>query len=1212
MTLTRLTVITTLTARSTVHFNAICDLFGPCETTVEITDGKELSDVKLSNACSLHTASTSTSSSNSSLRRRRLVEIAEEEEEGEQRDAKRQSTIEEKDQRDEIGDDPARPRSPITGPPVTLDSNLATSPKESKFADTEELPSFMGVPRPPSPAKSFDNDVSRRLSTQSSRQDYYSSASYLHYKPRVRLGPRPLAEPAGRPRSSAGDTVRPVASMPAGLKLSLKGAKKSKTQDDSSSVISEEPEPSENEFLAPALAIPEHSALRPHTSDGRPLTSSGISVKSLPATTKPVKSSMTPEKLRLMKALQLREKKKRASVAPDSTVPEVEITPSPAPEANTERPKTTAEDAETQDAMQQPIDNDSEPAADQLVLSKADSAIDVASTAPTDHASEHTQTDSRPPSPICASSEVGDSTKASSISESTDETLHPPGEKMEQEKELGQIEIQQPVEDQILGVSTSSAEIKDGASTKSQNASQAPLTQASQPPCAKSTEADEQQAKSVQMVAPSESSFIIPTSKFAAKLPSGQAAMDPMESRGQDPLKVTSGPGKIDEAGPVPVDTSERTGDDSATSPSKWNLPISKYSTHDSSKYLAPSPIPAIVTSSADPPNGQDNIASAADKMDDESSAGEKRRSGRPEPIQTDPNLPEKEAPQDNGKVTDEPQSATNDDVKSTPLASPVTDAPPQPSEPPTPRMLRTVSSPIHSPHSVAGDAPPSATRSISSGSALQQRMNQLQSSSHLAPRAPGKLSGGISSRIKAFEQLATKNPPPVVAIPAVTGSRPSSAFFSVRQNSVRDGARSPSVLERANSIYRGRTPTTPSESLDGSPEAVIKPSRERSGSVASRLSVFEGGSAPRGKPETVQVTARIVREPGQSYPRAPESNVDPTEYTSLDLKQSPLIVDHRKGAETPEPAPAADAPPVPTPLVHAGEPRRSLQERRMSKDLKAFSNEENRDSLHRPGQRTSLTMARDFIRDSMVGKDSSSQSRPPSVHQAGSLLSRLSINTRRKSISQDSTLLSPISVTDKSESGDETKSKEGNRASRLMRRLSSTFSPGRKQSTTMTSPSLPEEKGDGEKSQPARSMTAPATAGISAMVAYMGDVNVQFPENLLWKRRTMSLDSNGFLHLSPAQGAISSREKQLKRFHMSEFKPPYAPEIEFQELPNSVCLDFTNGSGLQVAFTDRAGQLHGLQGEFTRQCDPEERMLTALDEIVLQDAHQKHTSFGQ
>lgn len=1115
------------------------------------------------------------------------MEIAEEEEEGEQREAKRQSTIEEKDQPGEIDDAPERPRSPITGPPVTLDSNLATSPKESKFADTKEPPSFTGLARPASPARSFDHDVARRMSSQSSRQDYYS-ASYLYSKPRVKLGPRPSVDPTGRPRSSAGDTVRPVASMPAGLKFSLKGGKKSKTHDDSSSVISEEPEPSDNTFLAPTLAIPGSSPLRPHTSDGRPSTSSGLSVKSLPAISRPVKPVMTQEKIRLMKALQLREKKRRESAisettaTPETKLPSLEITPSPAAETNEEDPKSvTTEVPEAQDAMQPPSDNGSEPSAGQLSLSKADSGVDVASTAPTDHTSEHTQTDSRPTSPICASSDVGDSTKASSISESTDETLQPPGDKLEREQgEPEGVETQRPAGEPAAGVPTSVVDINDGRSTEAEAASQEPLTRADQQPDGKSAEADEEQLpKSAEREAPSESSFI-PTSKFASKLPSGQAAMDPMESRGQDPLNVTSGPGRIDEAGPVPVGPSERTEDDPAASPSKLSLPISKYSTHDSSKSLAPSPIPAIVTSSAEPPNGQDETAGAADNMNDESTAGEKKRSGRPEPIQTDPSLPEKpekEAPQDNGNVTDEPQPATNETVKSTPLASPVAADPPQPSEPPTPRILRTVSSPLHSPHSTAGDAPPSASRSISSGSAFQQRMNQ-QSSAHLAPgRAPGKLGGGLASRIKAFEQLATKSPPVSATIPT-PGSRPSSAFFSVRQNSIRDGARSPSVLERTNSIYRGRTPT-PSESLDSSPEAVVKPGRERSGSVASRLSVFEGGNAPRGRPETVQVTARIVREPGQNYPRAPESNVDPTEYTSLDLKQSPLIVDHRKGAGTPEPAPAADAPPVPTPLVHAGEPRRSLQERRLSKDLKAFSNEDNRDSLHRPGQRTSLTMARDFIRDSMVGKDSSSQPRPPSVHQSGSLLSRLSINTRHKSISQDSALLSPTSATEKSESGDETKPKEGNRASRLMRRLSSTFSPGRKHSSALTSPTLAEENTEAERPQ-LHSMTAPATAGLSTMVAYMGDVNVQFPENLLWKRRTLSLDSNGFLHLTPTQGAISSREKQLKRFHMSEFKQPYAPEIEFQELPNSVCLDFKSGSGLQVAFQDRVGQLKGLQGK--------------------------------
>jgi hypothetical protein len=109
-----------------------------------------------------------------------------------------------------------------------------------------------------------------------------------------------------------------------------------------------------------------------------------------------------------------------------------------------------------------------------------------------------------------------------------------------------------------------------------------------------------------------------------------------------------------------------------------------------------------------------------------------------------------------------------------------------------------------------------------------------------------------------------------------------------------------------------------------------------------------------------------------------------------------------------------------------------------------------------------------------------------------------------------------------------------------------------------------------------------------------MGDVNVQFPDNLLWKRRTMCLDSQGFLILSTVQGVSPTmpvpvvgmpRDKHLqagaiKRYHLSDFRPPYTPEMEAQELPNSVVLDFVDGSGLQIACEDRAGQLNVLHSK--------------------------------
>ncbi|KAG6364359.1 hypothetical protein INS49_005960 [Diaporthe citri] len=1129
-------------ARLAVHFNAVCERFAPYDTTFDIAEAKELKDTKLSAACSLHTASESASSSTSSLRRRRLMEIAEEEE-GEQRTAKRQSTVEEEeDHQSDIDPTESRPRSPITGPPVTLDPQLA-------FARS---------------ITSFETDTGRRLSSQSSRQDYYSSSSYYN-KPRVKLGPRPSIDPAGKQGSSG--SVRPVASMPASLKLSFKGAKRTKTQDDSSSVISEEP--GDNAFLTPTTPLPGDSsllqALRPRTSGGRPSTSSGVSVKSLPSISAPSKNTMTPEKLRLMKAMQLREKKKMASAQPPP-VPSVQVTADP------EEAETAVEKPETRDETQTSAENDQ--AVDHLSLTKIESEGDNSSTIPTDHASVRTQTDSRPPSPICASSEVGDSTKASSVSDSTEETIQGQGDKNEQEHENNTGSAQEadtlkqddarPGEAPAAG--PDDAGIESGPGVEGQEVSQAPLTQTEQQP---DTEDAQREAMN------------------------GQAVVEPM---GPDPHEVTSVPGRIDEVGPAPVDpAAERTQDGSAASPPKWNLPISKYSTHDSSKNLAPSPIPAIVTSSTDTPDGDhQDLANAADTMEAESASSEKR-SKRPEPINTDLDLPDKQPVQEDGQPAGEPQSATTQEAKpviiASPVASPVTaTSQGQPSEPPTPRIMRTVSSPIQSPQKPTPGAGPPSARSVSQGAAFHSRMNQ-QSASHLGPRPPGKLSGGLASRIKAFEQLATKPPSP--GLPVVSAKdRPSSAFFSVRKNSIRDGAQSPAALERANSV-RGRSP---GNSLETSPEAIIKPSRERSGSVASRLSVFEGGNAPRGRPESISVTARIVRDPGPTLPRPQETPHD-HESSPLELRQSPLIVDHRKGAETPELEHIPDAaPPVPTPLVHAGEPqpRKSLQERRLSKAGSQAAGDEPRDG-HRPGQRTSLTMARDFLRDSMVGKDAASTPRPLSMHQHHtSLMGRLSISSKRTSFGPDAATspvnpLSPTSTGELSESGDDKKSKEGNRASRFMRRLSSSLSP-RKQSTPTISPTLAEESvADVEKATPPRAMTAPSLPTAAPLAASLGDVNVQFPDNLLWKRRTVSLDTIGYLLLNAVQGVTSIREKQLKRYHLSEFKPPYAPEIEFQELPNSVCLDFIDGSSLQIAFQDRAGQLNGLH--------------------TLQENHKKHIS---
>ncbi len=92
--------------------------------------------------------------------------------------------------------------------------------------------------------------------------------------------------------------------------------------------------------------------------------------------------------------------------------------------------------------------------------------------------------------------------------------------------------------------------------------------------------------------------------------------------------------------------------------------------------------------------------------------------------------------------------------------------------------------------------------------------------------------------------------------------------------------------------------------------------------------------------------------------------------------------------------------------------------------------------------------------------------------------------------------------------------SKSGSRATRFMRRLSSTLTPNtRKNAAPSISPTVAEEDDSEVAGQNRRPETAPVTdnAVPQSTATYLGDVNVQFPDTLLWKRRTMCLDSQGF-----------------------------------------------------------------------------------------------------
>ncbi|KAJ2906880.1 hypothetical protein MKZ38_010378 [Zalerion maritima] len=1200
----------------------VCEYFIPHDTTFEITEAKELKDTKLSAACSLHAASGSTSSSTSSLRRRRLMEIAEEEEE--QRATKRQSVVEEENT-------PSRPTTPIA-PEITLDSNLATSPDGTKFSGSQDPPTFVGAERPLSPAKTIEAEP--RLSSQSARLDIYSSySSYSSYgRPKVKLGPRPSMD--SRPRTAG--NYRPISALPAGFKIfSRKG--KSKERNELEETIQEDT--NDITFNATTIPIPEApltpsspELTRPHTSGGggpaRPSTSSGISVKSFKMTSSislsTKENKMTPEKARLMKAMQLREKKRMAAMESQPASPAVEpVKEDTIAETQAEGPSSTepkkAANGQQVDATETIVLNAE--LANRLSLSQADSgiAIDLASPSATDLTSEDTQTDSHPTSPIAETSEVGVSTKPSSLSDSTDETVEarPFGEGKEQQDNSLATEPPTAVEDGLEAQSQSTDEIEEkmGSSDRAiEVAATEPAANRMIEVAGETDAGDEDQESNIDAPTTpvSPCTIALPVSKFAAKIPG---------------VGEQNAPGMECSAAELTTPGAE------SPTTTALQIPMSKFSTQDPSSPTTSSNLgqflPSITAARSEEPVVECRTPSKANlsppiELDARSvSLGNSRRKPYVDPIRTNINPLDKSEGHlsEDDDLMEELQSAmlqeaTHMTVSKSPI-NPVfpthTKAAPG-STSSSPVINRTASNPtpLRGPLLAPSDVTQSTARSVSTGAAFLHKVAQQPPSQSLAPKT-SKIGSSISQRIKALEKLSATNTSTESLHPPLRNHAPSSAFFSVRNNSsAREMSRSPSGFDRTSMLS-----PSPEASRDNSPEACRgSPSRDRAASVASRLSVFESSgsngyspqtpSAPpsRGRTESIQVTARIVRDPAQPFPRMPELK-DPADFPLMDLKQSPLVVDVHKSEPEAQELSVPDAPEVlPTPET----PKETIQERRQSRDKRRSMSTER--GIEAPlARRSSLSIVRDFIKDrrNSTAKSpnpdalsapapntgSRSPSRPPSTHQKTFSPRRLSISSRRSSLSHENSaeVLSPSVNTEASGSGDEKDKKSKNRASRFIRRLSASLSGGRKNLAPNISPTVREEDASEVAATEASDSRSSSTQTI---IAFMGEVNVQFPDNLLWKRRSMCLDTQGFLIISTIRGQTAEKHMGagVKRYHLSDFRTPYVPDVEIQELPNSVVLDFVDGSGLQVACEDRAGQLNVLH--------------------ILQDAHQNHTSFGQ
>lgn len=176
---------------------------------------------------------------------------------------------------------------------------------------------------------------------------------------------------------------------------------------------------------------------------------------------------------------------------------------------------------------------------------------------------------------------------------------------------------------------------------------------------------------------------------------------------------------------------------------------------------------------------------------------------------------------------------------------------------------------------------------------------------------------------------------------------------------------------------------------------------------------------------------------------------------------------------------------------------------------------------------------------------------------------SRLSLSSRSRT---DETLRSASPNEERKES----------RASRLMKRMSSMTSSSRRSIIGALSTSVKEEHPNPVDHSTISPSSAPP---LTAEPIDIGEVNVQFPETLLWKRRFLRIDENGYVVLTPATNDTSARN-MTKRYHLTEFRTPCLPDEDMQELPNSILLDFLDGSTLQCACESRQGQSSTLQSE--------------------------------
>ena len=1010
-----------------------------------------------------------------------MVEIAEDEEEG--------STI--RDQSDVVTPTNSIPKRQASLKEIDLtkkeDTSAAEAERDRLMREEVRAKALSSSPssdtKHPVTNSSFSSvprmSADFRASTSSARPSMYELGEGNSYskKPKVRIGARPSLDPGKRPHTAGSlSTVgegRPVSTLPPGIRLAPR-------KNDTS-------RPKSQRSIAPPIAgftpppIPQTTGI---STPVRPTTSPGkfSSSASVPIMTK--SNAVTPEKQRLMKALQLRkrqmnkpeEAKEQKVDKPLADVPQSgdAIDPTEPPAAS---PNTKSEDTVTT------LDT----------MTKQDSEVSMRSL----DEQESMQPRRSDSSPISGAESLDiESTEASSISETADqhtlvvatevEVLMP----VEKEGDISQEELptsadsaktlSPPLENLQEPVSV---EIPDGQSTPD-----SPKDVDGRLVSLEEESVSKEVAEGAALHDDDTQTHSSPESPKASEsiiIPQGEAVDDggsEMVILPEDHHKPQNLPEPLDFTEGQRVAPLEEHTDNVGSKGTESSLPNKS---PDLSKAVAEiySEI-VVVEASQDEQTVINGLPDQERTLDSHSltqasssgTAGsdaltpdpikhdrKKKRRGIIDPIRT--NVPA-ESSDDNflsdDSFMDELDSAVVHEAQ--PIS--VTRSPIQPSFPSSPSQ---VGQPEGSPMSLRSVSnPPESTLSVKK-KRFSSELGVLEtartvSASHLnkarSPKGPVPIakkvnvSSGISQRIKALEMRSASN-----TLPISTSASPTSspAFQTLRNQALSAPiSRSGSAASRQTTVGK----LSPSQSPSSSPEQPTPPARSPISPLPNHNLAFD---KPVSKPQlrSVSVTARIIRDPkGKNLPGS-----DAKPDVPLELYESPLIVEHQPAIPTLNTTmiPSSDGPTSPV----AASP-----------------------SQQEPDQRR------------------------------GSTSSRRSTSSRGRSEPRSSP---PAGPSPDNASKDKKEGRRESAKSRLLRRMSSLSSQSRKSLNHTVSPTVEEEDPTVEMENFRGSRTKSTTVPI-------GEVNVQFPDNLVSLHRNER--QHKLIMLSAMEAEVS--ESRQSRLHNS------------------------------------------------------------------------------